>query len=478
MAGADILRHVSGRTSPVGASELWRPPAPVPPAGLRVAWWIATRQRRDLLEVLTRDAYDKPVVRIPVGRRKVFLVSEPELIRRVFVDSRSIYPKSDLMRAALGPLVGEGVLVSDGETWEHDRQMLEPAFAHMRLQQVFPMMLAAVHDHARHLRGLGHGVVIDLEEELSRVTADIMLRAIFSEPMAGADAAEVFAAFMRYQRAAPQFDLEVILRSRPDEPEPTPPEVARDADTVRRLIGRLVEKRHAALARGEVFVDFAQAAIEARNPYGAPFSAERLIDQLTVLFLAGHETSASALTWTLFMLGRQPAAMAHLRQEVGAVLGARDMAFDDGKSLGWTRAVFRETLRLYPPAGFLTRVGLIDDTLGYDQIPRDSLVVVSPWLVHRHNALWRDADRFDPTRFVEGAAAPRPGTYMPFGLGPRVCTGAAIALLEAQLILAQHLRAFDFEAVHPERVMPVSRVTIRPRGGVLCRVLHRDRNGH
>jgi len=442
---------------------------------LRVAWWIATRQKRDLLEVLTRDAYTEPVVRIPVGKRKVFLVSEPELIRRVFVDSRGIYPKSDLMRAALSPLVGEGVLVSDGETWEHDRHMLEPAFAHMRLEQVFPMMLDAVRDHAAYLHGLGHGVVIDLEEELSRVTADIMLRAIFSEPMSGPDAAEVFAAFMRYQRAAPQFDLDVILRSDPDDPEPTPPGVAEDADTVRRLIGRMVQKRHTALARGETFVDFAQAAIDARNPYGAPLSQERLIDQLTVLFLAGHETSASALTWTLFMLGRQVGPLAALRQEVSDVLGDRPMAFNDAKALLRTRAVFREALRLYPPAGFLTRVALVDDMLGYTAIPRGSLVVVSPWLVHRHSALWRDADRFDPTRFAEGAPAPKPGTYIPFGMGPRVCTGAAIAQLEAQLILAEYLRRFDFDPAHPERVMPVSRVTIRPRGGVLCRVLHRER---
>lgn len=466
---------MSGQSTPVGAFAPWRPPAPVPPASLRVAWWIATRQKRDLLEVLTADVYRQPAVRIPVGKRKVFLINEPELIRRVFVDSRGIYPKSDLMRAALGPLVGEGVLVSDGETWEHDRQMLEPAFAHMRLEQVFPMMQDAVRDHAAHLRGLGHGVVIDLEEELSRVTADIMFRAIFSEPIAGPDAAEVFAAFMRFQRAAPQFDLDVILRSDPDNPEPTPPAVAEDADTVRRLIGRLVQKRHAALSRGEMFVDFAQAAIEARNPYGAPFSAERLVDQLTVLFLAGHETSASALTWTLFMLGRQPDALAALREETREVLGDHPMTFADAKSLTWTRAVFREALRLYPPAGFTTRVALVDDTLGYTQIPRGSLVVVSPWVVHRHAALWRDADRFDPTRFAEGAPAPKPGTYIPFGMGPRVCTGAAIAQLEAQLILVEHLRQFEFEPVHPERVMPVSRVTIRPKGGVLCRVLHRDR---
>lgn len=460
--------------TPERPSALWRPPAPQPPTGLRVAWWIASRQRRDLLEVLTDEVYREPIVKIPVGRRQVFVVSDPELVRTVFVDARMAYPKSDLMQAALGPLVGEGVLVSDGDTWEHDRRMLEPAFAQMRLEQVFPMMREAVREHIEHLHDRGNGIVIDLEETLSRVTADIIFRAIFSEPITGPDAAEVFSAFMRYQRAAPQFELAVILRSDPAAPEPVPPAVAEDAATVRRLIGRLVQRRREALARGETFVDFAQAAIDARDDAGRAFAEERLIDQLTVLFLAGHETSASALTWTLFMLGRQPEALARLRAEVATVLGDRPMQFADARALSWTRAVFREALRLYPPAAFLTRVSATDDVLGGRAVKRGSLIVVSPWVIHRHTALWRDADRFDPSRFAEGAPPPRPGTYVPFGIGPRVCTGAAIAQLEAQLILAEHLRAFDFEPVYPERVSPVSRVTIRPRGGVLFRVLQRD----
>jgi cytochrome P450 len=441
---------------------------------VRVAWWIASCQRRDLLEVLTRDVYREPMVRIPVGRRNVVLVSDPDLIRHVFVDARSRYSKSDLMRAALGPLVGDGLLVSDGGTWEHDRHMLEPAFAQMRLEQVFPMMQAAVHEHGERMRALGDGIVIDLEEELSRVTADIIFRAIFSEPIAGPDAAEVFAAFMRFQRAAPQFELRVVLRSDPEDPESSPADVVEDANRVRRLMAKFVERRRAALVQGQTFCDFCQAAIEARNVHGMPFSPERLIDQLTVLFLAGHETSASALTWALFMLSQQVDWLARLRAEVRSLIGARPMTFGDAKALTWTRAVFREALRLYPPAAFLTRVATEDGSLGDIAVPRGALIIASPWVLHRREALWRDADRFDPGRFCEGAPPPRNGTYIPFGIGPRVCTGAAIAQLEAQLIIAEHLRRFDFEPVYPERVWPVSRVTIRPRGGILCRVLQRD----
>jgi cytochrome P450 len=174
------------------------------------------------------------------------------------------------------------------------------------------------------------------------------------------------------------------------------------------------------------------------------------------------------------MLSQQADWLARLRDEVRSVIGARPMTFGDAKALTWTRAVFREALRLYPPAAFLTRVATEDGSLGDTAVPRGALIIASPWVVHRREALWRNADRFDPARFAEGAAPPRTGAYIPFGIGPRVCTGASIAQLEAQLILAEHLRGFDFEPVHPERVWPVSRVTIRPRGGILCRVLQRD----
>lgn len=469
-----ILDSVSPQSIVPPSKDLWRPPAPVPPASLRVAWWVATRQRRDLLEVLTDEAYRKPVMAVPIGRRKVFIVSAPELVRRVLVDDYEIHPKSDLMRAALGPLVGEGLLVSNGDAWAHDRQMLEPAFAQLRLEQVFPLMQAAVLEHVEALAARGHGVALDLEQELSHVTADVMLRAIFSVPISSIDAAEVFAAFMRFQRGAPQFELDVVLRSDPAKPEPMPAPVTEDADAVRRLVGRLLEVRRAALARGETFVDLAQAVIDARDAHGSPFPPERLVDQLTVLFLAGHETTASALTWTLFLLSQQRRVLVDLRGEIERTLARRPMTFADARSLQSPRAVFREALRLYPPAGFLTRLVQVDEDLGGSRVPRGSLLVVSPWVVHRHHGHWRDADRFDPARFAEGAPPPQPGTYIPFGMGPRVCTGAAIAQLEAQVILAEYLRRFDFEPIHPEQVMPMSRVTIRPRGGMLCRVLRSD----
>lgn len=446
----------------------WRPPAPPLRSNLAVGLSLALGRAPELLQTLPRDCYTKDVVVVPVGKRPVFIVNDPEIIRRIFIDDHARYPKSDLMIAALAPLLGEGVLVSNGSVWEHDRRMLEPAFAHMRVEQMFPLMQAAVSDFLSRLAALGADQVIDLEAQLSHVTADIMFRTIFSQAMDGEVAARVFAAFMRFQRNAPQFDLRVILRSDPDRPEPLSEALLEDARLLRGLMTQLLDERLAALAQGGQFVDFAQSVIDARDAMGMPFSRERMIDQLAVFFLAGHETTASALSWTLFLLSQQPRVLAECRSEIQRVLGDRAFETADLKRLPLLRNVFREGLRLYPPAAFLTRRALHEDRFGRHRVPVNSFVVVSPWLVHRHRRYWESPDHFDPDRFV--SVTPKVGTYIPFGLGPRVCTGANIAQLEAALIMAEVLRRYDFVPVTPQSVFPITRVTIRPGHGIDCRV--------
>lgn len=447
----------------------WRPPAPPLRSNLAVGLSLALGRAPELLQTLPRDCYQKEVVVVPVGKRPVFIVNDPELIKRIFIDDHPRFPKSDLMIAALAPLLGDGVLVSNGSVWEHDRRMLEPAFAHMRVEQMFPMMRSAVSDFITRLAAIGSDEVIDLEAQLSHVTADIMFRTIFSQPMDGDVAAQVFAAFMRFQRNAPQFDLRVILRSHPDRPDALSDSLLEDARLLRGLITALLDQRLAALARGETFIDFAQSVIDARDVMGMPFSRERMIDQLAVFFLAGHETTASALSWTLFLLSQQPDVLARCRSEIAAVLGDRAFEPADLKRLPLLRNVFREGLRLYPPAAFLTRRALSEDRFGRHRVPVNSFVVVSPWLVHRHRRHWDSPDYFDADRFA--SIAPKVGTYIPFGLGPRVCTGANIAQLEAALIMAEVLRRFAFVPVAPESVFPISRVTIRPGDGIACRVV-------
>ena len=170
------------------------------------------------------------------------------------------------------------------------------------------------------------------------------------------------------------------------------------------------------------------------------------------------------------MLSQQAKILGEVREEIRHRLADRSFEFDDFKSMNFMRDVFRESLRLYPPAAFLTRRALREDQFGRLKVPADSFIVISPWLIHRHQAYWPQADRFIPARFQTNGGAPTPGTYLPFGLGPRACTGATIAQLEASLILCEVLRRFTFVPLNASSVFPVSRVSVRPSDGIRCRV--------
>ena len=451
----------------------WRPPAPKPPSSLGVGLKLLTGRAPDLLQLLPRACYRKDIVSVPIGKRRVFIVNDPDTVRRILIDDRAAYPKSDLMVSTLEPLVGNGVLISSGAQWEHDRKMLEPAFMQMRLEKLFPKMMEAVADWMARLEKLPVGAAIELEEELSRVTADVMLRVLFSCPISGDDATRIFHRFISFQRNCPQFNPQVILASTPGQLEPLPPALLDDARIIRSILEKLLDQRLADLAAGKPFVDFAQAVIDAQDAEGKPFTRQQMIDQLAVFFLAGHETTASGLAWSFFILAQQPTWVSALRDETDEQLGDRPFQFADHRTLVTARAIFRESLRLYPPVAFLTRQALRDDRFGRLSVPEGSFIVISPWVIHRHQAYWRDPDRFDPSRFHDNQNPPRPGTYLPFGLGPRACTGAMMAQLEASLILVEAWRRFSFEALAPNDVFPITRISVRMRQRLMCRV-HRS----
>lgn len=212
----------------------------------------------------------------------------------------------------------------------------------------------------------------------------------------------------------------------------------------------------------------------ARDSEGGTFTRGELIDQLGVLFLAGHETSASALTWAFYILANRPDVVARIRNEVDRVTGGGAIGFEHIKALAYTRNVFRETIRLYPPITFLPRVALEDTRIGDRRIPRGALVIVAPWVLHRHRSYWKDPDVFDPHRFLpERESEMTSGAYIPFGIGPRVCAGAAFAQVEAVLIIAALSRQFDFHLVDAEGVEPAARLTTRPVRQIMCRATER-----
>lgn len=451
------------------ATALYRPPAPKPKSTAAAIASALLFGRRDILSLLPEAAYSLLVEEAPVGKRPIFLVNMPKFVRRILIEQAHEFPKSDLMVGALTPLVGDGIFISGGETWAHQRRMIDPAFAHMRIKTAYRQMTDAVADFEVRLdAAAARGETLELDEELSHLTADIVFRTIFSEPIVGEDARAVFRAFAAYQNAVPQIEPKVLLESRPWEAIPQPREVIETCGLIREKLGVLIDKR---LASGEDRDDIAGDIIRARDPEtGEGFSREELIDQIAVFFLAGHETSASALTWAFFILSQRADALGRLREEVGRIVGDGPVEFAHTRALSFARNVFRETLRLYPPVSFITRIARRRIRLGQTTIPKNALVVISPWLIHRHRRFWSDPDFFDPDRFAgEREREVKPGSYLPFGLGPRVCTGASFATAESVLILASIARRYDFTAVNARKIEPVGKLTTRPREPVRMR---------
>lgn len=233
------------------------------------------------------------------------------------------------------------------------------------------------------------------------------------------------------------------------------------ADLIRRHVGAFIDAR---LERsGAPQTDIAGDIVASRDPEtGETFSREELIDQIGIFFLAGHETTAGALAWALFILSQSPAHAERLRAEVEAVAGDGPITFEATKRLGFARNLFRETLRLYPPLAFIPRVALKAGRVRDIAVPAGAMVMISPWIMHRHRALWRDPECFDPDRFLPAREKELvQNAYLPFGLGQRLCVGAAFATIESVLILARLLRRYDFQAITPKSVRPVARLTTR-----------------
>lgn len=442
----------------------YRPPAPVPKPTLSGA-------DGDLLQILSAGFYRRMAVRLRGVDRDVVVINDPNEIKNVLAVSVDAFPKSDLMIAALEPLIGEGIFISNGAIWRRHRRMLEPALNQMRVRCMYPLMSASVTDFIARLRALGSGAEVALDAEMSFVALDVIFRTIFSRPVSAQEAAEISATFSNYQDRAPQDAMVALFGGAGASAVPVG-ELTEIAKGIRSFITRLVDERLSLSPQQTPPDDILQAVIEARDPEdGSAFSREELVDQISVLFLAGHETSASVLTWCFFILSQVPQLADKIRNDTMALAGGRPLEQDELSKLIVARDTFREALRLYPPVGFITRASTGPATVGGYAIEAGTLVVISPWLMHRHEKYWKDPDIFDPERFSEARERDIvPGTYIPFGLGARVCTGRTIAMIEGPLVIAEVTRALRFTPLEPETVSPSFRLTVRPQASIRCKI--------
>lgn len=428
----------------------------------------------DLLSLLPASAYRVPVGPLGYSRRQIVIVNEPSLYKEILNDPAEIFPKNDLMVGALEPLVGDSIFVSSGEKWRLQRRMIDPAFSHMRLQQAFPSMQAAVtEDVARLKERATRSDWFSLDMAMSHLTADIICRTVFSTPLAAEISRGVFEDFTRFERSVAHVELFKLIVDPAWKRIPQHPDVEAACKRIRERLGALLDTH---LTGGiTVWNDIASEIASAEDANTrARFTREELIDQLGVMFLAGHETTASVLTWVFFILSQDRASLERVRHEVSEVVGDGAIQFEHIRKLTFTRNVFREALRLYPPITFIPRVAAAATTIGTYRVKRGAMIMISPWAIHRNPHLWPQPDAFDPDRFDPSREAEQvAGAYLPFGLGPRVCVGAAFAATEATLIIATLARMFDFELADAASVRPVARLTTRPKDQIMCRVVLR-----
>ncbi len=445
------------------------PPKP-PTRPDKISLWRYVRMfRADILSAQPARLYRAWMAEFRTPFFRSYLCNDPALVHRVLVQRPEDFPKSNRIREGLTPLLGNSVFVTNGEVWKRQRRIIDPAFEGGRLRDTFPAMLAAGQAAvARMPQG-----VVEVEEQMSHAAADVIFRTLFSIPIDHEIATQVFAEFRTHQRTQPILNLAAFLPLPRWFPRFHGKATRRSAAMIRGLVTRLTEARALAIATGTAPDDLASKIMLTPDPQtGARFDTAEMVDQVAIFFLAGHETSASALAWALLMLAMYPDVQARVAAEAASLGDAPE--FGAVSKLRYTRDVFREVLRLYPPVPMMVRENTCPEDLRGRKVARGAQIVLSPWHLHRHERIWDRPDEFDPSRWQteENRACAR-DAYMPFSAGPRVCPGAGFAMVEGVLLLAMLAREYRFERVEGRDPVPVAHLTVRARDGIWLRVTPR-----
>ncbi len=425
--------------------------------------------RRDPLAFLRWAAREYgDVVRFDAWPFIVHVLYHPDHIKHVLQENNRNYWKGNLI-GRVKPLIGEGLFTSEGDFWRRQRRLAQPAFHRQRIEGFATIMSTA---GARMLDGwktaAAEGTPIDLMEHMSRVTLRIVGQALFGVDLIG-EAAGVGRAML----AALQFVSEEAFSIFPSVLMiPTPRNLrfrrAR-AELDRVVLGIIEQRRHSGAGGAAAGDDLLAMLMAARDEdTGEGMSDRQLRDEIMTFVLAGHETTAVTLAWACLLLAQHSEVGDQVRREVASVLAGRTPALADLPQLELTRRVIDETLRLYPPVAVISRETFAADEIGGYTIPAKSGVMVSPYITHRHPALWDDPERFDPERFTPEQIAARPRfAYFPFSGGPRLCIGNEFALMEAQILLAMIVQRYRVDVAPGHVVQHEIRVTLRPRQPML-----------
>jgi cytochrome P450 len=396
-----------------------------------------------------------------------FIINDPSGIKRVLLENRSNYTKADILRPVLGPALGTGLVTSDGETWRSLRKLIAPVLDPRSVEGYGPVMTDATRSVLTRWLTLPNQGIVEINEAMGALALEIISRAMFSADSAGI--AEVIERSSTEYQQRMTFGfcgfMPLISRAWACAKARQGRQIVSDLD---RAIYRLITMRCHDARQGHP-QDLLDRLIAVRDgETGLGLSRKEIRDQVVTMMMAGHETTASALSWIWYLLSQHPTAEERLHQELDDVLHGRPPTAEDVARLSYTRMIIQEGLRLYPPVHTLSwRQAVADDEICGRRVPKGSIIWIVPWLLHRNPAVWKDPERFEPDRFAdERNAARQRFAYLPFSTGPRVCIGATFAMTEAVLILASIAQVLRLRVVEGHLVEPQALVTLRPRHGI------------
>lgn len=424
---------------------------------LRDAW-------DDPLELFTKSAREHgDLVRFRFVYLPYYLVNDAVGAHHILVENAKGYHKSPNYQG-LKIILGQGLLTSEGETWRRQRKLSQPAFHRESLKGFADTMGQVTADFVEQWkRGIARGgAAFDLHAEMMRLTFRIVGKTLLSADLE-ADARDFGEALNVGLKWSNEY-VESLVRVPPWVPLPKNIEFRKAQRTIEGVVKRVVDERRASSEQKRDLLGMLMSVVDETT--GEKMNDQQLMDELLTLVLAGHETTANAMSFALYLLSRYPDVARRARAEARSVLSGRTPTLEDLQALPYTRAVIEETLRLYPPAWVVERISLEQDEVLGHHIPKDSIVAVSPYAMHRNPRYWHNPEGFDPERFMKPDPDRPKLAYMPFGGGPRTCIGNAFAMMEMLIALAMLLDAFELDLVPGFRLDLDPSVTLRPKRGV------------
>ena len=446
------------------------PPRIVPPAQPLKGLAFLARFVRNPLSVVPQAAYEGDLVAMVRGKTPILWITAPALIRQVLLDEREKFQKLAQIRL-LSPLLGKGILTSEGADWKWQRQAAAPMFRPQELAGFVPSFVRAAEGVLARWRARPGVQAVD--RDMTEATFEVIAATLL--PSADARMPQAIERSTGlFQRSGAWGQLYAVANLPKWLPQPGRLAMGRAVMALRSAVLALIGERRASRDAKD---DLLHRLMQARDPdSGKSMNDEQLVDNLLTFYLAGHETTAKALSWTLYLLARAPDWARALKEEVERVAGGGELRAAHLEQLVLTQQLLKESMRLYPPVPLMTRQAVADTRLGDHAVRAGASVVMPIYAIHRHARRWEDPDAFDPARFApeREAAIPR-YQYMPFGAGPRICIGMGFAMLEATALLATLLRGAEFSPLPGREPAPVARVTLIPGGGMPLEVRLRPR---